>query len=261
MPELPEVEMVCRRIAINGVGRTILRAEVRDERALDGITAAQLRSGLIGRQVTEARRHGKRLFLILDDGNTLTMHLGMTGDVLFSDGPVKSGGHDRVVVRFSSGGMVFRDQRLFGAIGLCGDVQENIACKGLGPDALVITSKEFSERIGGRNRPIKTVLLDQSITAGVGNLYADEMLFQCKVHPMTSARELGPRHLLCLHRAMREILNLSIELGSDFERLPGRYLLRDRSIGAPCPRDGTGLRAERVNGRTAIFCPACQRRR
>ena len=154
--------------------------------------------------------------------------------------------------------MHFIDQRKFGAVGLYRSESELLEAKSLGPDALTIPLAMFIERVGNRHRAIKTVLLDQSLLAGVGNLYSDEMLYQCKVHPATRSMDLNTRQLRCLHKAMVDVLQRSLDSGSDFDQLPSNYMLRSRTMGGRCPRCSSAWSTLSVNGRTAYFCPKCQ---
>jgi formamidopyrimidine-DNA glycosylase len=261
LPELPEVELVRRSIAAHCLHRPISTLEVLDEGILEKTTSQRLRRALIGRSFGKIERHGKQIFIKIEKGGWLTVHLGMTGDLICSSDQVGPPRFTRMLVHFEDGGnLVFQDMRKFGAIGLTRSMNGFIKEKGLGPDALAISAEEFVGRASEHGRHIKTVMMDQTVLAGVGNLYSDEALFQCQIHPLTRSNTLSEGQLLCLHEKVQEVLGISIELGTDFGRLPEKYLLRDRRAGSRCPRGHGPLQTIKVNGRTAYLCPECQSR-
>jgi formamidopyrimidine-DNA glycosylase len=149
--------------------------------------------------------------------------------------------------------------RKFGAIGLTPSKASFLERKRLGPDALAIEREDFVERTSRHRRPIKTVLLDQSVLAGVGNLYSDEVLFQCGVHPLALADGLKEDRLSCIHRNLVIVLGSSIDARTDFDQLPEGYMLKARHTSSRCPKGHGPWHTMKVNGRTAFFCPQCQR--
>jgi formamidopyrimidine-DNA glycosylase len=259
MPELPEVEMVRRFVEERCQGRTISRLKVIDEGILDGIGKEALVRSVQGRRIVAVKRHGKQLFLELSDG-VLTVHLGMTGDLLMLNRKERTPSHVRVLIILEDGTrLAYDDPRKFGAIGIASSANEFVTERRLGPDALQISSKEFVERAHSSRRAIKSVLLDQHVLAGVGNLYADEALYQAKVHPLTPANELSNPILKKIWARTRQVLRISINVSTDFSKLPGGFLLRSRVAGGPCSLGHGRLQAIKVGGRTTIFCPNCQR--
>jgi formamidopyrimidine-DNA glycosylase len=154
--------------------------------------------------------------------------------------------------------LVYDDQRMFGSIGLAKSVHDFVEEHRLGPDALGITPQEFASRAGGSSRAIKGVLLDQHVLAGVGNLYADESLFQAKLHPLAPADGLSPASLRKLGRCIPMVLSASIAAGTDFGLLPDGFLLRAREEGARCPRGNGRLERIQAGGRSSYLCPRCQ---
>lgn len=259
MPELPEVELARRYLEGHVLGLAISRVNVLDQGILESIGPEDLNSCLVGQTFVAIIRHGKQLFLGLKGGGCMTMHFGMTGSACYEEKGRVPDRHDRLVIDFNEKGhLVFNDQRKFGAISYAESPQAFIEQKRLGPDALMVSKKEFVERAISHRKPIKATLLDQHVVAGIGNLYSDEVLFQTKVHPSILSSELSPRRMGHVHRAMGEVLRASIDARSDFCLLPEGYMLRDRSAGAPCPRGNGHLKAMVVGGRTAFFCPSCQ---
>jgi formamidopyrimidine-DNA glycosylase len=258
MPELPEVEQARRFLERNALNRKILSVDVLDDGVLQGIDAGTFRQDLTGRSMTIAGRRGKQLFIGLDDGSFLTIHLGMTGDLGIETGE-NIPRFSRIAFRFEGGSLFYSDQRKFGAVGIVGSVDQFVNEHGLGPDALCISLSDFMERVSGHRKAIKSVLLDQGVLSGVGNLYADEVLFQARVHPATSADSISRRKLTDIYRQIGNVLRESIAVSSDFVSLPDGFLLRTREGGAECPRGNGLLAVTKVGGRTTIYCPKCQR--
>ena len=259
MPELPEVEMVRRYVAQCCKGRIITNPKVWDNGILAGVKAGDLVRSVRGKKIIGAARHGKQLFIDLDDG-LLTVHLGMTGDLTLLEERERLPPHARITLGFEDGTrLAYDDPRKFGAIGLARSIPVFVTEHRLGPDALKISLEEFVERARPSRRAIKAVILDQHVLAGVGNLYADEALFQAKVHPMAPANMLSASDLEEVHAKVRRALRASIKVSTDFSKLPGDFLLRSRVVGAPCRKGHDSLQALKVGGRTTIYCPSCQR--
>jgi formamidopyrimidine-DNA glycosylase len=259
MPELPEVEMVRRYAEERCKGRTITNVRVLDEGILDGVSRSIFVQSIQGRQIIGASRHGKQLFLNLRKG-FITVHLGMTGDLLMLERGERPPSHARTLFTFDdTTRLVYDDPRKFGALGLTSSMADFVREHRLGPDALKVSKKEFVARAQRSHRAIKSVLLDQHVIAGVGNLYADESLFQSKIHPLVASNELPVEALERIWAQVRHVLNASIRVSTDFQMLPEGFLLRSRAAGSPCNRGNGILHSIKVGGRTTIFCPACQK--
>ncbi len=259
MPELPEVEMTRLFIDNRVKGRCVVSLDVKDGKMLTNGTESAMRKAFTGMTVCDAHRHGKNLLVRIGDDH-LYVHLGMSGSLhLLGDGEHTS--HERLSLVLDDGALVLDDPRRFGRFGLYHRIEDLLTEKDLGPDALTVSEKVFVSRLQGRRGSIKPLLLDQSVVAGVGNLYADEALFQERLHPSTKIGTLSGKDLAGLGKRVRKVLETSISVRTDFTELPEGFLLRDRAEGAPCPRCGTELVAIRVGGRTAVLCPACQSQR
>jgi formamidopyrimidine-DNA glycosylase len=263
MPELPEVETVVRTVAPRLLGREIRRARFYSRLVLRGDaarTAARLRS----RRIQAVRRHGKFIVIELSGGLTLTIHLGMTGGLLWNAEP---GPHARAVFDLDSGCLVYNDPRQFGRIELGTSLPERAAR--LGPDALAVGADEFAARLATRKGHIKPLLLNQAFLRGLGNIYADESLFDAGIHPLASAARLGPARVRRLYAAIQKVLRAAVEAGgssvSDYVDADGRagsFQVRHHvygRAGEPCPRCGTPIRRIVVNQRGTHYCPRCQR--
>ena len=259
MPELPEVESFRRVLERHARGKTLAGILVRDAGVLDDVTPRALAAAVRGRRVRAVTRHGKIVFVDLGPGPALVLRFGMTGDLVpLGDAEVPR--FARVLFRFAGGGgLAFTDMRKFGSIGLAPSPEDYLALRRVGPDAMRTGAAAFEAGARDRRAPIKAVLLDQGLLAGVGNLYADEALFQAGVHPATPAARLGTARLRRIHAAVRRILARAVASEADWGRLPASWLLPVRDAG-PCPHCGRPLRRLRIGGRTSVFCPDRQRR-
>ncbi|OPY50995.1 MAG: formamidopyrimidine/5-formyluracil/ 5-hydroxymethyluracil DNA glycosylase [Methanosaeta sp. PtaU1.Bin112] len=258
MPELPEVEMARRYLQATSLHQTILSARVLDERILSGVTAARMDRALTGRQFDCAMRHGKRLFLKLQDDLWLTLHLGLTGMLIHLESGQDEPNHTRLLVIYESGSrLAFDDLRIFGEAGITKSPQLFIKERNIGPDALQQDLNGFLESMIGRKGLIKPALLNQRLVAGLGNLYADEALFQAGICPM--ARSLSVEQLTDLFSSFQEVLKTSIAVHAHLDELPRSYLLPHRHPGGRCPLDGALLSREKIGGRTSYYCPMHQK--
>jgi formamidopyrimidine-DNA glycosylase len=268
MPELPEVETVVRSLAPHLPGRRIVAAEFSSRHVTPGNRAALARK-LAGRTIHSVARRGKYILMQLDEG-TLIVHLGMTGQLLLDPRPSD---HVYGVFRLDTGVLVYRDPRQFGSITLAThrtDGSMNNALRRLGPEPLEITLAEFAARLKKRRTRMKALLLDQTFVAGIGNIYADEILYSAKVHPLAIAARLSKPRAALVHQAMRDILTLAIEHGgssiSDYVNAAGErgwfQMLHNAygREGQPCLRCGAPIRKILVAQRGTHFCPHCQKR-
>jgi formamidopyrimidine-DNA glycosylase len=271
MPELPEVEYVARQLRDELVGRHITGVEVLWPPAISGMDPAAFAAQLIGRTIVGIDRRAKYLALELDDGHVLTIHRRMSGNLILT-GPDERDPYARVVFTLDDGRrLVFSDPRKFGRIVLISREQLPALFSALGPEPLAadFTPAVLSRQLAGRNRAIKALLLDQSVVAGLGNIYADEALFRAGLHPLRPGSSLTPAEVAALHSAIQETLRLGIEHGGttfgrhrDAYNEAGRnldYLNVYRRTGEPCRRCGTPIARTVVAQRGTHFCPRCQR--
>lgn len=266
MPELPEVEYYRTYLDATSLHQRIEGVEVRALRILEGVTGEGLHSALVGRWFHSTRRHGKYLFAEIggDAGSGgecrwLALHFGMTGRLSYFGDIGDDPKHDRLLFSFENGRfLAFVNQRKFGHVALASSPEAFAAAKGLGPDALVIGREEFVERLIGRRGSVKGALLNQKVLAGIGNIYADEMLFQAGVHPKTPVWALDGEMLEKLHAVMAEVLETAVAARRRHENLPASYLIPHRREGGVCPRDQTPLETISISGRRAYFCPKHQ---
>ncbi len=259
MPELPEVETVVRSLAPHLPGRRIVAAEFTSKFVTPG-NRKSLASRFAGRTIQSIRRRGKFIVMQLDEG-TLTVHLGMTGKLLL-DSP--AGEHAHGVFHLDTGVLIYDDPRQFGRI------IHNADLSALGPEPLEIGLGDFLARLKKRKTRMKALLLDQSFVAGIGNIYADEILYAARVHPLASAERLSKPRAALVHQAMREILTLAIEHRgssiSDYVDAAGErggfQLLHNAygREGEPCMRCFAPIKKILVAQRGTHYCPKCQKR-
>ncbi len=260
MPELPDVEIFKRYLEATSLHRRIDYVDVRNAYILKETSARELARRLKGQVFQSSRRHGKHLFVRTDGEFWLRLHFGMTGSLRYLKHNEQVPRHARVVIAFANHHcLAFEDQRQFGEIGLLRDVDEFLKKHALGPDALRIGLPEFKKILLKRRGALKSVLLNQRIIAGIGNLYADEILFRARIHPTTEVSRLGDKALTKLFRAADYVLRKAIAVKADANQIPKSWLLPHRGKGEKCPRCGTKLNSAIIGGRTAWFCPHCQR--
>jgi formamidopyrimidine-DNA glycosylase len=265
MPELPDVELFKRHLDATCLGRTIRQVIVNDARILSGVSAAELAHHLTGARLSRSRRHGKYLLAGLEPKVWLIMHFGMNGSLKhFAEGE-EDPPYDRVRLDFADGHhLAYVNPRLLGQVGLTGDPDSFIAEEGLGPDALDerFDFAAFEQLVSGRRRDVKSLLMDQTAIAGIGNIYSDEILFQAGLHPQTRCDRLDAEAQRRLFRAIKDVLQTALGVGAGAERLadklPGSFLIPHRRKGGRCPHCGGELATAKFSGRTAYYCPLRQ---
>jgi formamidopyrimidine-DNA glycosylase len=262
VPELPDVEAFSRYLERTAAHRRIEDVQVHAPRMLQEVSAPSFAQRVKKKQLEHPKRHGKLLFVDLgEDGSHLVMHFGMTGFLHFAREPRDISPHARVRFRLDDGSHLdYDDQRMFGHVGIVEDVDAYLRDAGVGPDVLQLDREAFVERLQQRRGGVKRVLMDQSLMAGIGNVYSDEILFHARLHPLTPVEGLSRRTLQRLHQATRHVLERAIEADADPARMPRTWLLPHRRPGQHCPRCGSALERIKVQQRSAWLCPHCQPR-
>lgn len=261
VPELPDVEVLRRRFARNGLKRRIASVAVQTPRILAGLTPQELGARLVGRTFRQTRRYGKRLYCALDRGGWVSMHFGLSGDLQFYPDDAPPPHFTRAVIAFARGDRVaYTNRRMIGRIEWVDDVTADVRAKKLGPDAVDprFTPAAFERALAGRHGSMKAVLMDQTVVAGIGNAYSDEILFQCRLHPQTPIGALDDAARLRVYRAMRGVMQRAIACGAAPDRLPKHFFIPHRRAGEKCPRCGGAVRRADVAGRRSYYCPRCQ---
>ncbi len=286
MPELPEVETVRRGLSELIIGK-VVKAEAHDTAKGFPNTSDDVSRFLVGATITDVRRRAKVLMIDLSTKYSLIIHLKMTGQLVFVGETRFGAGHPndslvnelpdkstRVTLTFTDETkLFFNDQRKFGWMRLMPTVEiPNIDfMQKVGPEPLSedFSSKEFMQRFARRGKTnIKAALLDQSVVAGIGNIYADESLWGAKIHPKRLVNTITEQEFELLFHEMREVMNLAVEKGGssnhtyvNAEGKKGSYMDFARVFrreGLACPRCGTTIEKLRVAGRGTHICPYCQ---
>ena len=273
MPELPEVETYVRELEPALTGRTITAARVLWARTIAEPLAEEFTARIAGLGFASFERRGKYMLLGMSDGSTLIVHLRMTGKLLIQPGDTEPKLHTHVVIDLDDGtSLHYNDPRKFGRIWLVPDRATVLAKLGPEPFADDFDVADFAARLAKRNAHVKAVLLDQSLVAGVGNIYADESLFRAGIHPLRTGRSLTPDEIVRLHAAIREVLQAGITRrgstlgGSSLQNylrpggMPGDFqneFYVFRRTGQPCLVCGTPIERIIVAQRSTHFCPVC----
>jgi formamidopyrimidine-DNA glycosylase len=246
MPELPEAERA--RLTLEAVlGRRIAEVDDRDTYVCRPHPPGQIADALVGHRFVTANRRGKMLWLETEDGPVLALHLGMTGHIVLD--PEETIRWDRFTIRFQDGGgFALRDKRRLGRAFLDPSLTR------VGPDAAEVTKSDFRRLIGAGRAPIKARLLDQKAISGVGNLLADQMLWQARLAPARRTDTLSVDELDRLRREVRAAVRSALRRGGAHTGA----LIAERRDDGVCPRDGHPLQRARIGGRTTYWCPACQ---
>jgi formamidopyrimidine-DNA glycosylase len=278
MPELPEVESVRRdlvRRRLRGKRVVRVRASGKPLRMNKPVPLPALSRAARGRRVVGVNRVGKYLMVELDGASSVLVHLGMTGNLLITPRSTPWATHTHVVFELDDGrDLRFVDPRRFGMVDVVtrGKEREHEALAGLGPDPISegIPDGHLFRRAEKKKVGAKAFLLDQGVLAGVGNIYASEVLWLARISPRRLASRLGADGARALEIAVDEVLRFSIDNGGTTLRdfvdaggepgSNGEYLLVYGREGAPCPRCGSAIRRQVDQGRATYFCPTCQKR-
>lgn len=283
MPELPEVETVRRGLAAHVVGRRIGAVEVGRERTVRRTSRDEVINRLTGTTMTSADRRGKYLVCPLDSGDAVMIHLRMSGQVLLAAAGADRPNHTHVVAHLDGDAqrppaeMWFVDPRTFGEVVVfdpAAVAQDLPELARLGVDPLVdgLDAATLGRLMAGRNRQLKAFLLDQHVIAGLGNIYADEVLHRAGLHPLRPTAGVTKAGIAKLATAIGDILGAAVEAGGstlgdaqyvDLMGSGGSYQDDHRAYGRTgegCLTCGKGtIRRLVVNGRSSHFCPRCQR--
>lgn len=281
MPELPEVETIKRglspRLRGKVISRIIIPPDPKGSRVLRRYPSLpQFIRKVTGRQIVTLKRRAKYLLFELDSGETMIIHLGMSGQLLLRPPRGASPQHARIVFTIVGvGELYFVDPRKFGEVYLYSKVEGNTVVDpfSLGPEPLgkSFTPQVLKRILHGRRSPIKVALLDQKLIAGLGNIYTDEALFRARIHPEKVSSDLTEKKIKLLHKSIREVLREAIHLHGtsaadrqyvDSEGALGKFQTRlnvYQRKGEECLRCETKIETIKLGGRTTHFCPRCQK--
>jgi formamidopyrimidine-DNA glycosylase len=276
VPELPEVETIRRDLESRVVGRCITAVHIPPDTGkpvpvLKGIDEASFREGVVGARIDGLERRGKYLALHLDTGSFLVVHLRMTGALLHRASGSAPDRFLRAVLVLDDGTELrFTDIRKFGGLWLVEELTE-ASTGGLGPEPLSegFTVEVLTEALKGRRTPVKSVLLDQSRIAGIGNIYADEACYAAGIDPRKLAGKVSKAKVTKLHKAIQDVLLFGVESRGasfrDYHDVEGEsgnmqmHVKVFRRTGKPCYACGSPIQRVKIGGRSTHYCPKCQR--
>lgn len=257
MPELPDVAGFKKYLDATSLHQKIRTTRCHDDRFVKGLSRQSLQRRLKGTKLTGSRQWGKWLFVAMDAKGYLVLHFGMTGGLDYGAGDPPE--HARLVLHFDNDKrLAILSQRMIGRASWTDDLKAFGEQHELGPDALDIDADRFVEMFRSKRGAVKSALMDQSLIAGIGNVYSDEICFQTRMHPGSKVPKLGESRLRDLQKAMRRVLSVASRKGGNGHKAPRSWLLGGRGEDSPCPRCGGNLDSTTINGRTSWFCPACQ---
>jgi formamidopyrimidine-DNA glycosylase len=262
MPELPDVEAVARRLRRAVHGRRVTRVQVVDRSVVRSPAPRRFVARLQGRRIETVGRRGKYLLMPLNGGLLLVGHLRMTGDFVVVQRGAPRRPHTRLVLGLGPDDVRFVDPRRFGHVDLIAERDAGrlagLGTLGVEPLEPAFSLNRLRSLIGRRRGTVKAFLLRQDLIAGIGNIYADEILFQARLHPARTLDTLTDGQVRALHRSIRRVLRRAIVALSHRGRAVGA-LAEVRERGGTCPRCGRRFRSATLGGRTAYFCARCQR--
>lgn len=266
MPELPDVECLRHYLQSTSLRKKITDVECRDARLLYGVNPERLRRKLVGGSFQKVSRRGKFLLVQIDrSGEKLIFHFGMTGDLHYVRQRREETGLDRftrTVFRFENGHELrWINPRKLGRIYMLKEPDRIPLLRDLGPEPLTLSRALFLRLLRKhKEKNVKAFVLDQRALAGIGNVYADEVLFRGCISPRRKLKTLSPMEKIRLFRSMREVLREAVQRRPPMGMLYGAFwLLPERRGAMRCPRDGRHrLIRRKVAGRTTVYCPLCQ---
>jgi len=259
MPELPDVETFRQYLDATALHRRIERVHVGEPTVLEATSPQALGRRLNHRRFESTSRRGKYLFAELSDGGALVLHFGMTGYLSYAKAPGPAPDYTVMAIEFEDASRLFYvAPRKLGHIALTDATDEFIDRHGLGPDALDLDLEGFRRLVRAHHSAAKSFLMNQNTLAGIGSVYADEILFQAGIHPAQRIDRLTDEAVAEMHRQLRRVLAAAIEAGADPRAMPEWFLLPHRAGDQRCPRCASPLEQRRINGRTTYFCPRCQ---
>ncbi|MGD8742828.1 MAG: DNA-formamidopyrimidine glycosylase family protein [Granulosicoccaceae bacterium] len=260
MPELPDVEVFKKYLDATALHQRIAHVHVESPALLVDTTPQGLGRALKHKSLQSTRRHGKYLFIALNGSGWLVLHFGMTGKLKYFQSREDTPDYTGLLITFENGfHLAYIAPRKLGMIALVESPGSLIRDRHLGPDALELSKKEFIELASRHRGMVKPWLMNQAIIAGTGNIYSDEILFQAGIHPRRALSELDNGSLKQLYKSMRTVLESAIKARAQPDQMPSTFLLHYRKKGGRCPDCDALLANLKAAGRTAWFCPRCQK--
>jgi formamidopyrimidine-DNA glycosylase len=263
MPELPDVEVLKRYLDSTSLHQKIEDVQVESETVLKEVSPRKLRTELVNQEFESTERHGKFMFVELQNGHWMVLHFGMTGDLKYYKKEEKRPEYGLVEFKFNNGYQLdYIMTRKLGEVRIIEDVSEFVDKRELGPDVMAkdFTFDKFKQILTNRRGMIKSTLMNQNIMAGIGNVYSDEILFQAGIHPKTPVDRLNEDELKEIYKEMYKVLETAIDYQAIPDDFPVSFITKLRGEEeAKCPKCGGEIKRIDVSGRTAYYCSNCQK--
>ncbi|MFP4368811.1 MAG: DNA-formamidopyrimidine glycosylase family protein [Candidatus Kapaibacterium sp.] len=256
MPELPDVE-VYKKLAENAINHRIEKVSTNYDQ-VNEITEQTIKKHLQGNKFSGIKRHGKQLFISINDGNNLVLHFGMTGQILQYDSEAPK--HTALDIRLANGNnFAVTSVRKLGKIDICKDIDKYLEDNEIGPDALELVKEDFAELFKGRGYA-KSTLMNQKKISGIGNIYSDEILYHAGIHPKKENRGFSEKDITKLYETMKDVLKTAADNEADVDKMPDSYLLGRRVDSAECGICGGKIVKEKISGRGSYHCNEHQKK-
>jgi formamidopyrimidine-DNA glycosylase len=257
MPSLPELEVYKADFSAELVGQKITGFDALDFRDVRA-DVEKLKSELVGSAFTAVHRYGKWLYFDFGGADQLILHLGLTGKFSLGQASQKLPRYACFKITFADGReLLLTDQRHLGRLYL-GSFEAIKSDKKLGPDQLAVGETYFTDTLAKKRRGVRDVLMDQHVIAGIGGKYADEVLWQAKLHPNTKLDKLPKAKLVELYQILKQVTDTAISLDGDVDRFPADWLIPHRRTDKICPRCGAPLTERKLGGSETFYCPVDQ---
>lgn len=257
MPELPEIELNKKYVDATSLKKKIVEVDFPSTSLLQS-SKTDFEKALKGKEFEKTERLGKYLFLKCGKNSWLVLHFGMTGKLEYyqNQEPPK---YTNMLLTFDDDyRLAFICRRKLGKIYLTESVEKFKEAHDLAKDAFDFSEEDFLNLLKPKTGSIKGVLMDQHAIAGIGNVYADEMLYQSRIHPKTKADKLTEKEQKDLFKQIEKVLKTAIKVGGKRSEFPSDYLIKSRKDGADCPNCKGKVMQIKVSGRSTYFCPSCQ---
>jgi formamidopyrimidine-DNA glycosylase len=262
MPELPDVEIMRQYLDATSLHHTIAQVHIHNDKVVRGVNGSTLRRHLKGKEFKNTRRHGKNLFVTLDhDSTVLLLHFGMSGRLELHRKPGKTPQHSRVSFEFADqSSLHFVCTRMFGTVRMIDSIADYLREHNIGHDIMDISLEDFISIITHHRCAIKAFLMNQQYVAGLGTIYADEVLYQSAIHPQKSANELTRDQMTTIYKNVHRVIGKAVEKNANPDNMPAGFLLPQRKKGGRCPRCGRQLTSINIRSRTTWMCSHCQKK-
>jgi formamidopyrimidine-DNA glycosylase len=257
MPELPDVE-IYRKTAEKASNHKIAYIKKHDK-SFDSLSDNEFEKLFKNKTITKTERHGKHLLLYTNDNHTMILHFGMTGDLRYGPDKDDLPKYTKIEIDFDNHKRLnYISKRKLGFVKATDNVNQFLEENEIGQDVLELSKSAFIDSIKSKKSMIKSALMDQSVTSGIGNVYSDEILFQCGLHPKTKTSDLDENDWDHLYECMQNVMETAIESEARPSKLPDDFLTKHRNEGEECPKCDGHIEKIKISGRGMYYCPSCQ---